>query len=601
MRRAAALALAIALQATCVSRKDCREGTVLLTIELGAGAEQADRLEVSIGLDGNGLQPVDPVPHVAGQPGGTLQLDVAAFASRRSIAVEVVAWRGTERLGPAGRLDAELAGKSCLALALTVPGGGSGPETIPDASAETSGPFDAAPVAEAGGDAPGDTALDAAGDGPAADAGADHPGGDGPLDAAADLDPCSGKTCSGMVSDLCCPLGCGAAGDRDCPGCGNGRLEAGEACDPISSCPTACPSVRCQRFRLEGAQTCGARCVPDTTIAGCVPGDGCCPPTCTRNDDSDCAAVCGNSAVESTETCDPPADCLAKKATCVDDSDRIRTQVGKPEDCTFDCQVRDRPCQAGDGFCPSGCTFLQDSDCKKPAGASCGESSECGATAACIEGRCCIESCSPCQSCTGAGGTCAFIPRFSQDNFPAGTCVGGSACDGAGACKRQDGQVCGSDALLCLSASCVDGTCCNTACNGSCQRCNLPGSIGTCTTVRNATDPGTCSNGSTCNANGVCTPDAVCGNGQLTPPEACDDGNGVGGDGCSGACTVETGWSCPNPGQTCVCAGGFTYCLGKCANLQNDPQHCGICGRTCPGGAVCNGGACLTDGGAATD
>ena len=39
----------------------------------------------------------------------------------------------------------------------------------------------------------------------------------------------------------------------------------------------------------------------------------------------------------------------------------------------------------------------------------------------------------------------------------------------------------------------------------------------------------------------------VCGNGIIEPPEACDDGNGVGGDGCSASCQIEQ--QCYDPGN----------------------------------------------------
>ncbi|MBN2193563.1 MAG: DUF4215 domain-containing protein [Polyangiaceae bacterium] len=47
---------------------------------------------------------------------------------------------------------------------------------------------------------------------------------------------------------------------------------------------------------------------------------------------------------------------------------------------------------------------------------------------------------------------------------------------------------------------------------------------------------------------------AACGDGaiNLDPPEACDDGNSLPGDGCSGACVVEPYSECPTPGQPCV-------------------------------------------------
>jgi len=46
----------------------------------------------------------------------------------------------------------------------------------------------------------------------------------------------------------------------------------------------------------------------------------------------------------------------------------------------------------------------------------------------------------------------------------------------------------------------------------------------------------------------------ACGDGEinLDPPEACDDGNSLPGDGCSGACIVEPYFECPTPGQPCV-------------------------------------------------
>jgi fibro-slime domain-containing protein len=47
-------------------------------------------------------------------------------------------------------------------------------------------------------------------------------------------------------------------------------------------------------------------------------------------------------------------------------------------------------------------------------------------------------------------------------------------------------------------------------------------------------------------------PATVCGNGSLTPPESCDDGNLMGGDGCSPDCKTESDWSCPTPGKPCI-------------------------------------------------
>ena len=54
-------------------------------------------------------------------------------------------------------------------------------------------------------------------------------------------------------------------------------------------------------------------------------------------------------------------------------------------------------------------------------------------------------------------------------------------------------------------------------------------------------------------------PCPVCGNGALEVGEQCDDGNTTSGDGCDGACTIETGWTCASPGQACqaLCGDGL--------------------------------------------
>jgi cysteine-rich repeat protein len=45
---------------------------------------------------------------------------------------------------------------------------------------------------------------------------------------------------------------------------------------------------------------------------------------------------------------------------------------------------------------------------------------------------------------------------------------------------------------------------------------------------------------------------SCCGNSTLDQGEGCDDGNTVGGDGCSPQCTIETNYVCSVPGQPCV-------------------------------------------------
>jgi hypothetical protein len=98
-------------------------------------------------------------------------------------------------------------------------------------------------------------------------------------------------TCLG--GDGCCPAGCTAANDSDCyPTCGDGRIGAGETCDPPGTCPTTCrdDGDPCTRERLDGdPQTCTAICRHDpiTTCSGST-SDACCPTGCTHSSDTDC-------------------------------------------------------------------------------------------------------------------------------------------------------------------------------------------------------------------------------------------------------------------------------------------------------------------------
>jgi hypothetical protein len=99
-----------------------------------------------------------------------------------------------------------------------------------------------------------------------------------------------------LSGDRCCPPECTSENDLDCrpAGCGNQAVEAGETCDPPSSCPTECVDDGdvCTTALLRGdAKTCSAYCthVPLTTCSG-TRADRCCPLGCEARTDVDCGA-----------------------------------------------------------------------------------------------------------------------------------------------------------------------------------------------------------------------------------------------------------------------------------------------------------------------
>jgi hypothetical protein len=135
----------------------------------------------------------------------------------------------------------------------------------------------------------------------------------------------------------------------------------GETCDPLSSCPTACPAMGCQQRHLVNPGTCQAQCVNDELQTACVSGDGCCPPSCNATNDNDCMPKCGNGVREGDEKCDG-SDC---PTSCPAMGCQRRKLQGSAAQCTAEC-VDDTlitTCTAGDSCCPSTCTTANDADC----------------------------------------------------------------------------------------------------------------------------------------------------------------------------------------------------------------------------------------------
>ncbi len=136
-------------------------------------------------------------------------------------------------------------------------------------------------------------------------------------------------------------------------------------------------------------------------------------------------------------------------------------------------------------------------------------------------------------------------------------------------------STCGSNGTTCTlgseccSNNCIDGYCCNSACGGNCDRCNVGGSLGTCTNVDSdcTGNCDVCSGGNCAASASLCT-----GN--------CDD--------CSGS------------GTSFSCVANATYCTGNCdvcsgsGTAYNCAANNSLCNcDTCSGsGTVFN---CLND------
>ena len=264
-----------------------------------------------------------------------------------------------------------------------------------------------------------------------------------------------GKKCFNLQADSANCGGCGVAcaagttcksGTCTCSGANCGGCSA--------SCNTCCNDVCCTQAGAICAEDTGACCVPESESQTCA---------------GKCGGIFNNCGVKIN--C---GDCACQPGSCP----ACQVCNGNPLQCNPD------PGQQGDTCSPSQCqnsTFT-------PAGA-------CNGAGTCVVGN--TSSCAP-YRCDGdvCGTSCSGGMQCTQNAF----CNGSSHCE----VRRQNGQACNAD-LECGSGRCVDGVCCNSACDGACEACNLAGTEGTCTTEPDGSscDGGACSSGQ-CSACDVC-------------------------------------------------------------------------------------------------
>ncbi len=100
--------------------------------------------------------------------------------------------------------------------------------------------------------------------------------------------------------------------------------------------------------------------------------------------------------------------------------------------------------------------------------------------------------------------------------------------------KKALGASCGG-AAECLSDFCIDGVCCDTACNGACGACTVPSSVGICTSACGnfacSADSKSCYD--TCATSDQCVSGGTCADGICLAPTGQYTLSGGGVIGCS--------------------------------------------------------------------
>jgi hypothetical protein len=412
--------------------------------------------------------------------------------------------------------------------------------------------------------------------------------------------PCNGtcQACSaaktGGANGTCKAVTLGTDPDADCPDDGGPSCGRNGVCDGVGACQkyingTACGTTSCSGGMQTGHSCDGAGACIDNQSTSCSPyvcNGNACGGTCASDTDCVASAYCDGTShcapdQGNGKSCTKASQCA--NGNCVDG-------VCCDQACSGTCQA----CSAAkkgagkDGVCGNiAADSDPDNDCAADAPSTCKSNGDCDGQGACkkyLAGtECGANQCSGSQltgrQCDGLGNcgngqttSCApYVCLTSSCATGCGDdngCVAGSYCAG-GACKAKadNGQACTSN-HECSTAFCVEGVCCDTACNGVCQACaaanKLSGPDGTCDLAKVGTDAhGDCDDdlATSCKRNGSCNGKGAC--------SLYDVGIACGITSCEG--NVQTGFACDGS--------------GKCeANATND---CGL--------YACMSGACITN------
>ncbi len=232
-------------------------------------------------------------------------------------------------------------------------------------------------------------------------------------------------------------------------------------------------------------------------------------------------------------------------------------------------------------------------------------------------------------TCSGDSGGPAFIERAGVEYVAGITSYGDVNCENYGCATKVDffeiwindfigsfsinGQDCTNPAQ-CYSGLCVDGVCCESACDAPCMTCAGDKTQGLCTPSADGEpcpDSDPCNGFESCQA-GVCVSDGVTP--ECVPVVPCVTGSCVSGQGCVNT-PVADGTNCDNDD---VCDGDDNCQAGKCVsrgagldcnddnpctddacNATTGCQHTDIADGTpcadsnlCNGDEICGAGSC---------
>jgi hypothetical protein len=200
----------------------------------------------------------------------------------------------------------------------------------------------------------------------------------------------------------------------------------------------------------------------------------------------------------------------------------------------------------------------------------------------------------------------------------AGGINGGATVNAAELYDPSNGLRCTSGSQ-CASGFCVNGVCCDTACNQGCGACNLTGKVGVCSPIASGTlcrgVAGPCDVPESCSGTSVvCPADTFLDGGTTCRLAAgeCDLTENCTGTGpaCPPDLKLATGTPCPDDGNVCttdLCDGTNAICQHAAGNAGticrtaagecDVAEACSGASSACPADAKKSGGTACTDDG----
>jgi hypothetical protein len=481
------------------------------------------------------------------------------------------------------------------------------------------------------------------------------------------------------VDGFCCDSACSGS----CDVCSTALGATANGTCTVLPATSAGPGNVCAPFRCEGSlNTCLSSCDTDAQCASgyyCTSAKTCAPVkakgiACARA--GECGTGFCSDGVCCNLACDGSCNVCTKAAGSAADGTCSTLPVGAvgvPSCAPFACSGTDLcPTLCGSDLNCDSAHYCVGGQCvlRKTLGESCAAAREC-ATGNCADGYCCNSacggSCDVCSAALGAtsNGRCT-VAALNSPGSPTcapnrcdgistvcatkctsdANCSANAFCNSNGVCtyKLSPGDTCNRPAE-CASGFCADGVCCNTACDGECDRCNGPNAKGTCLSSpaqtagdpscgnylcsgTSSTCPASCANDALCTANAycsagrtclprqaegaLCSRDTECASGHCADGYCCDAACSGSCDVCSklrgasrnGACTVLPAGSVGD--VSCapyVCDGQGALCPSTCsANTDcTSSNYCanGTCrpkesnGKVCKASTDCESGFCV--------